>query len=296
MKISFGMIVFNGDYVLKENLESLYPFAHQIVITEGPVEHYRKLGYITSTDSTVDIIKSFPDPDNKIILIQGQWKEKDEMCNAYASHLTGDYVWHIDCDEIYKPEHMEKVINHIEANQNICYSMSFRLLSFYGGFERYISGFEENFEVHRIQKIIPGRSTWKTHRPPTMIWPPTGKTCREMGHVNHYTTDTWGVRIYHYSHTFPKQVKAKMDYYKSWGGSGIISNYWDKLFVPWMRANSEVEKLAIEKPTLGVQEWIAQRRGPAFTKKFDGKHPDSIENARKDLEDRIREERKSLGV
>ena len=72
VKIDFGMIVFNGDHVLKENLEPLYPFANQILITEGPVKHYRQLGYTTSTDNTVDIIKSFPDPENKIKLFQGQ--------------------------------------------------------------------------------------------------------------------------------------------------------------------------------------------------------------------------------
>jgi hypothetical protein len=295
MKMSFGMIVFNGDYVLRENLESLYPFAHQIVITEGPVDHYRKLGFTTSTDDTVNVIKSFPDPENKITLIQGQWSEKDEMCNAYATHLTGDYVWHIDCDELYKPEDMKKVFDYLKSHPN-CYSMSFRLLSFYGGFERHISGFEENFEVHRIQKIIPGKSRWKTHRPPTMVWPPTGKTCKEMGHIDYLTTDSWGIRIYHYSHTFPKQVKAKMDYYKSWGGSGIISDYWDKLFVPWMRVKTENEKLIIEQPTLGVQEWVPQRRGPAFTKQFVGEHPDSIKNARVKLEQRIQKECTELGI
>jgi hypothetical protein len=294
--MSFGMIVFNGDYVLKQNLESLYPFAHQIIIVEGPVDYYRKLGYSSSTDDTIDIIESFPDPDNKIRLIKGQWTEKDDMCNAYATHLTGDYVWHIDCDELYKAEDMQKVIGYLDNHSDSCYSMSFKLRSFYGGFERYISGFEENFEVHRIQKIIPGKSRWKTHRPPTMVWPPTGRLCRDMGHVDYHTTDSWGIRIYHYSHTFPKQVKAKMDYYKSWGGSGIISNYWDKLFVPWMNAKTEQEKLQVEQPTLGVQEWVHQRRGPAFTAAFGGKHPDVIENSRKELEDRIQKERAELNI
>jgi hypothetical protein len=296
VKISFGMIVFNGGYLLKENLESLYPFAHQIVITEGPVKHYIGKGYTTSTDDTVSIIKSFPDPENKIILIQGQWPEKDEMCNAYAKLLTGDYVWHIDSDEFYKKEDMEKIIKYLTDNQNDCYSMAFKFRSFYGGLERYITGFEENFETVRIQKIIPGESRWLTHRPPTMIWPPTGKKCREMGHIDHHTTDSWGVRIFHYSHVFPEQVKAKMEYYKSWGGTGIISNYWEKLYVPWIKAKTDEEKETIEQPTLGVQEWTPDRRGPAFTKKFNGEHPSVIVNSFKRIKEKIEEEKNKLGI
>lgn len=289
------MIVFNGDHVLRENLETLYPFAHQILVVEGPVKHYRELGFTASTDDTVKILKEFPDPENKIWFTQGQWPEKDEMCNAYAAKLTGDYVWHVDCDEIYRPEDIKKVFDYLDKNP-ACHSMSFRLRSFYGGFDRYISGFEENFEVHRIQKTIPGVSRWKTHRPPTMIWPPTGKTCRQMGHVDFKTTDSWGIRIYHYSHVFPKQVKAKMDYYKSWGGSGIISNYWNRLFVPWMRTDVEAEKLTIERPTQGVQEWTPERRGPAYTAAFKGQHPDAIVKAMPQLKERIKKEGIELGI
>jgi len=87
------------------------------------------------------------------------------MIKAQEKYYTGDYVWHIDSDELYKSEDMKKVIEYIDKNQKTCYSMSFRLFSFYGGLERYISGFEENFEVVRIQK----RGKWKTHRPPTMV-------------------------------------------------------------------------------------------------------------------------------
>jgi hypothetical protein len=294
VKISFGMIVFNGDYVLKENLESVYPFADSIVITEGPVKHYQKLGYSSSTDNTVEIIKKFPDPENKIKLIQGQWANKDAMCNAYASYLTGDFVWHIDSDEIYKPEDMEKVIKYL-TNHKECYSMAFKLKSFYGGFDRFISGFEENFEVHRIQRIIPGKSTWLTHRPPTMLWPPTGKKCKDMGHVGFHVTDSWGIRIYHYSHVFPMQVKAKMDYYYQRDPGGIIKDYWNKLYVPWMKATTEKEKLNVERPTKGVQEWLPHRRGDAFTASFGGSHPDSVQNAIPQLKKRIEQEVLELG-
>ena len=295
VKIDFGMIVFNGEYVLKENLESLYPFANQIIIVEGPVKHYCDLGFTTSTDDTISIIKSFPDPENKIKLIQGQWSEKDEMCNAYAKFLTGDFVWHVDSDELYKKEDMEKVIKYLNDNYDSCYSMSFRLRSFYGGFDRFISGFEENFEVHRIQKIIPGKSKWVTHRPPTMLWPPTGKSCKEMGHVDHFQSEKlFGVRIYHYPYVFPSQVKLKIEYYSSW--TQIIENYWDVLFVPWMKAQTEEEKLKIEKPTLGVQEWKPENRGPAFTAKFNGTHPEIIIKSIDKLKERIYKESIALGI
>ena len=44
IKIAFGMIVFEGDYVLKQCLEQVYPFATQILISEGPVEYWQSKG------------------------------------------------------------------------------------------------------------------------------------------------------------------------------------------------------------------------------------------------------------
>ena len=60
MKIAFGMIVFEGDYVLKECLEQVYPFASQILIAEGPVKYWQDQGRMTSLDRTNEILKSFP--------------------------------------------------------------------------------------------------------------------------------------------------------------------------------------------------------------------------------------------
>jgi hypothetical protein len=288
--IDFCMIVFNGDYVLQENITSIYPFANKIIITEGPVSHYQKLGFTTSTDQTVEIIQSFPDPDKKITLIRGQWNEKDEMVKAQEQYYSGEYVWHIDSDEIYKSEDMANIIDYLVKTN--CHSMAFRLYSFYGGFGRYISGFEENFEVTRIQK----RGRWKTHRPPTMVMS-NGKTCKEISHINQFESEKlFGARIYHYPYVFPSQAKVKIDYYKSWGGSGIISNYWENIFVPWIRAQTEEEKLKIEAPYLGVQEWIPSRRGPAFTKAFNGRHPDCVENNLEKLNQRIQKEIVEFGI
>ena len=75
IKIAFGMIVFDGDYVLSECLKQVYPFASQILISEGPVSYWQKQGKITSTDNTNKILDEFPDPENKIKIIHQHSEE-----------------------------------------------------------------------------------------------------------------------------------------------------------------------------------------------------------------------------
>jgi len=119
MKITFGMIVLNGDQVLEETLSSVYPYAHQILIAEGPVGYWQQQGYTTSMDGTNEILENFPDPDNKIKIVHSQYSEKDEQCNAYMEFLDDetDYIWNLDCDEVFKPEDIEKVINLLETER-----------------------------------------------------------------------------------------------------------------------------------------------------------------------------------
>ena len=136
------MIVFNGDYVLRQCLEAAYPFAEQILIAEGPVKYWQERGYSTSTDMTNEILNTFPDPDGKIKVVHAQFSEKDEQCNAYMPHLSDniDYLWQIDSDELYKKEDIEKMIQILEEEKFT--SVDVRSTSFYGGLERYIGGFE----------------------------------------------------------------------------------------------------------------------------------------------------------
>lgn len=147
MKIAFGMIVFEGDYVLKECLECVYPFAEQILIAEGPVQFWQDEGKTTSEDNTNEILRNFPDPDGKIKIVHGQFSEKDEQCNAYMQFLNDDidYFWQIDSDELWKAEDVKKIIKVLEKEKYT--SVDVKSCSFYGGFDRYIGGFER-------QKVI----------------------------------------------------------------------------------------------------------------------------------------------
>jgi len=275
MKIAFGMIVFEGDYVLKECLEQIYPHAEQILIAEGPVKYWQDQGKTTSEDNTNQILDSFPDPENKIQVVHGQWDEKDDQSNAYMSLIREDidYLWMIDSDEIYKHKDIE-LMKHTLQQYNPT-SVGVRSCTFYGGFNHYLTGFEQNKDNFlRIFKYEPN-CTWLTHRPPTINY----KNITEKRHITSDTLyESTGVQMYHYSYTFPEQVRKKMNYYKAKVSRNMcIDNYYNNVFNPWINGDDDI-KQQIETQYKGVHEWKPQHRGDCFTAKFEGTHPQSIIN------------------
>jgi hypothetical protein len=275
MKIAFGMIVFEGDYVLKQCLEQVYPFASQILIAEGPVSYWQKQGRVTSTDNTNKILTEFPDPDNKIKIVHGQFNEKDDQCKAYMEYINDDidYIWNLDSDEVYKTEDIEKIIDFLKEHQPT--SVGVRSCSFYGGFDKYLTGFElkkDNFL--RIFKFTKG-STWLTHRPPTILYPSNLNIVKK-----HIDSDTLfnllGVQMYHYSYVFPRQVYTKVNYYKdSVSKENCIDNYFHEIYLPWV-IGDDSEKEQIERKFIGVHEFKPNIRGECYTNKFTLHHPESI--------------------
>jgi hypothetical protein len=275
MKIAFGMIVFEGDYVLHECLEQVYPFASQILIAEGPVSYWQQQGRTTSLDNTNKILQEFPDPDKKITIIHGQYKEKDDQCRAYMRHIKPDidYIWNLDSDEIFKTDDLYKMIDYLQIEKPT--SVGIRSCTFYGGFDNYLTGFElakDNFL--RVFKYTNG-STWLTHRPPTIIYPNNVQI--QPKHIDSDTLyEQTGIQMYHYSYVFPNQVFKKLAYYKNAvSKSNCIDNYFAKIYLPWVTGNQS-QKLEIENQFLGVHEFQPTSRGPCFTTPFLGIHPESI--------------------
>jgi hypothetical protein len=286
MKIAFGMIVFEGDYVLKECLEQVYPFASQILISEGPVNYWQRQGRTTSTDETNKILDEFPDPENKIKIVHGQYNEKDDQCRAYMQYINDDidYLWNLDSDEIYKTEDLIKIINFLEDEQPT--SVGIRSCTFYGGFDNYLTGFElkkDNFL--RIFKFEKG-STWLTHRPPTIQYPINSNVIRK--HVDSDTLfNLLGVQMYHYSYVFPVQVYTKIKYYKdSVSRNNCIDNYFTSIYLPWVNGDLNTRH-DVENNYLGVHEFKPHIRGECFTKKFELKHPESINKNLKALQEKF---------
>lgn len=292
MKIAFGMIVFEGDYVLKECLEQVYPFASQILISEGPVSYWIRQGKKTSEDNTNKILHNFPDPENKIKIVHGQYLEKDDQCRAYIKHINDDidYIWNLDSDEIYKTEDIEKIIEFLKQEKPT--SVGVRSCSFYGGFNDYLTGFELNRDNFlRIFRYVKG-ATWLTHRPPTIKYPQNNNIIKK--HIDSDTLyEKLGVQMYHYSYVFPNQVNKKIKYYKdSVSRENCIDNYFESVYLKWVTGD-ETDKEEIEKTFKGVHEFKPHVRGECYTAKFNDQHPESIKKNMNNLIDNFEEQLKN---
>jgi len=274
VKIAVGIIVFEGDYVLKQCIDQIYPYVEQILITEGPVRFWQNLGKTTSTDNTNMIIDNYNDYAGKIKIIHGQFEEKTEECNAYIPYIRDDidYLWQIDSDEIYTLDNIEKIKKVLIEEKPT--SVGVRSCTFYGGFNNYLTGFEQNNDNFlRIFKYEKG-CYWETHRPPTIHYPNN----IERKHISSDELfSRWGIEMHHYSYVFPRQVKNKMEYYsKSLNVHNIIPNYFNNVYWKWVNGDDNI-KNEVEQTYLGVHEFLPHNRGGCFTNLFtNNKHPEAI--------------------
>lgn len=272
MKIAAGIIIFNSDFVLKQVLDSIYPYMNQILISEGCVKYWSDKGYTTSFDKTNEILRNYPDPEKKITIVRGTYTEKTEQANAYMKYVESDtdYVWNIDADEVFKGRDIETIINLLEKEKYT--SVGFKSYSFYGGFDRYLTGFEQEHEFIRIRKYYPG-AIWSNHRPPTIDLPEG----TEKKHLSYNELAKIGIYMYHYSYVFPRQVKEKVEYYENAviSKGNCIPNYFKEVYLSWVMGDTQ-DKYNIEQAYKGVHEFQPHARGECYTEQFAGLHPIAI--------------------
>lgn len=182
-RVSFGMIVLNGEPFLHYNLKSLYPFAYQIIVVEGAAIAAKNISTTDghSRDKTLEILRNFKnneDPENKLIIMtaenaghaNGFWPgEKDEQSQAYAKRATGEYLWQIDVDEFYRADDMKKILHMLKEKPEIT-AVTFKQIIFWGDFDYITDSWylqRGNTYVHRLFKWRENYK-YKTHRPPTV--------------------------------------------------------------------------------------------------------------------------------
>lgn len=262
------MIVLNGEPFIKYNLENLYPYAHEIIIVEGAVEKFRHAATSDghSIDNTVKIIKTFPDPEHKIKLIQrnGFWEEKDEMSNAYMKACTGDYIWQVDVDEFYKRKDILKLKHLLTLDPEIS-RVDIKSISFWRSFQAIMQGASYIYGADNFVRIFQFKAGYRylTHRPPTLL--------NEKGDiVSHHKfitaqelSEKYGIVMYHYSYVFPEIVYNKSHYYSQmgWGNGCEEGLKWAQSF--WRNFHNPLRIHLIKFP-------------PSWLVPFDGTHPKII--------------------
>jgi hypothetical protein len=269
-RITFGMIVLNGEPFLRYNLRALYPFAHEIIVVEGAVERASAIATpdghsIDTTLETLHQFKAEEDPDNKLIIItrEGFWDEKDAMSQAYAERATGNYLWQVDADEFYLPDDMQHIITILKDDPTIT-QVSFTQYSFWGSIDYISDGWymqRGGGIFHRLFKWDSG-STYITHRPPT-VHDNYGRDTRTVHWIDGKMSAAQGIYLYHYSLVFPKQVYEKSAYYQNvdWGQFSKMQQWVENSFVTLkhpFRVHNEYEY-------------------PSWLERFTGKHPPQIQ-------------------
>lgn len=284
-RITFGMIVLNGEPFISYNLQALYPFAHQIIVVEGAspkAAHVAtKSGHsLDSTLLTLRRFKASADPDNKLTIVtaeddgypNGFWPgEKDEQSRAYARRATGDWLWQIDVDEFYQEEDMNAICEYLVSHpETTC--LTFDAYHFWGGFDYLLEG--GLFMSHRlagepggaIRRVLKWGRGYKytTHRPPTI-----------HDNLDHNITNRCKVnftallggdcgRIFHYTNVFPVQVIPKGQYYS--GLDQKTGSTQKRRFESFLEPRTLRNSIRIYDH-YGTFNWL---------KRFDGKHPEAI--------------------
>ncbi len=282
-KVTFGIIVLNGEPFVRYNLRALYPFAHQIIVVEGAAPGAAAIASADghSNDGTLETLRDFKaheDPEGKLILVMaedeghpdGFWPgEKHEMSQAYAKRATGDYLWQVDVDEFYKPEDMHSILAMLRENPTVT-AVSFKMLTFWGGFDYLTDGWYLRRGAHIYHRLFKWGANYcyVTHRPPT-VHDAEGRNLREIRWLDGDVLAQRGIYLYHYSLLFPKQVREKCAYYQQadWARRAEAEHWAQETF------------LCLRRPfrVHNVYDY------PSWLERFRGTHPPQIEALQQDI-------------
>ena len=283
LKITFGIIVLNGEPFTRYCLRSIYPFAYEIIVVEGGHEDTKSVctpdGH--SIDGTLDTLYKFKneeDVENKLTIIthEGFWPKKDELghdrtpqSRAYAERATGDYLWQIDIDEFYLRSDMIKIIKMLKEDSSIR-SVSFKQKSFWGDINYISDGCYLRRNEGGWHRIFKWAQNYKylTHEPPTIIVE-NGIDLRSQRWITGEMMSEHNIYMYHYSLLFPSQVEQKTKVYKE-----EKPEYCDKI-IDWATNNY----YTISNPYRVHNIYIY----PSWFIRYKGEHPHEIINMMEDI-------------
>ena len=184
-KVSICIIALNESEYLTYSLKQIYDWdcCHEIIIIEGSVEHYPK-NHLSkdglSGDGTSELIKNFPDPQNKIKYRSGVFKDKIDQRNEYMKLISGTHFLVLDADEFYSEASLELLKQDMMNNPDVeLFTFDFSQTSsrtyfhLWYNFKQHVVGGYWDIPHNRIYKRSPElRYTGADHNHPSK---PSGK-------------------------------------------------------------------------------------------------------------------------
>ena len=242
MRKTIAMIVCNEGLFIERNLRNHYALADKIIIVEGAVEKYAEvIGGYTSTDRTVEVIETFPDPAKKITLVKPTrpWKSKIEMQNEFCDRAEDGILLKIDADEFYHPEDVEKMYKAYEDDIELDLIFPY-WHHFWGDMDHVITGRRWDVPHCKIWRFRPGYRYETTHNR-------MSRGGREIGRQTGKVIRIEGLYCYHYGYLKPPEWnEKKFEFYK-------------------------------KRCEAGTGEWFGQNDDGGHIQKFRGNHPSIME-------------------
>ncbi len=223
-------IVLNEAEFVQASIESVYPLADRIVVVEGGNDYAVAASSCgpdkRSTDDTVERIRQIADPDGKIELIQGAWRDKAEQRNAYAARLRpGDWMLLMDGDEVFYNNGLWRLSSLMHAHEII--QPLFDL--FWNNFHTVGAGRWEAFPQVKVVRWHEGYR-YRDHNCPS------DASGRLVGARREARALVLEPLYAHYAWVKPlDKLRAKAAYYERQPGAAchMRRNYIDEVFLRW---------------------------------------------------------------
>ena len=260
-KVVGCIIACNEEEFLAPTVQSVLSVVDEFVFVIGGNEYAYQAGMCNKTgypsDNTLGIAKRLAKEHNGIVIEPpGRlWKDKVEMRNSYVEHLSsGDWMWMLDGDEIYKPRQLWRCIELMKQYEVLV--MQFWL--FWNNMNTMGTGKWDNYPQERIVKWHSGYEyKGSNHLHVAMGNGELAKGTRPCYNGNEKL-------FYHYSWVRPIQkIRQKLLYYKYQSGNNN-DIYVDDVFLKY-RENPEA--------VIGKTHPM----GGGEFKEFNGIHPKSIQ-------------------
>ncbi len=238
LSLSVGTIVLNGAEWIKLGLKTIYPKAKEIIIVEGAVEDYAKNNPdmvkdgCHSIDNTVEIIKNFPDPENKIKFFAcngSPWQNKQEMQNKIAENITGDIFLKQDSDECYLHKDVDRIVNEFESDPDL-FIFRYKFNHFWHSFKQIAIGGQWESKMVRCWRW---RDDFRYQGRSFNVM--VDKEGKSVDRPNYKVKEVDDRLVFHMSYVSkkPEMIRAKLNYYKN---RGIETNVKDT-YTGWKRGN-----------------------------------------------------------